>query len=156
MTDDKLEIKELFANNNIPYDLLYLADPSKEAVEDYLKRGFCYMAFINNVLVGEYVLLPTRPYTYELVNLAVDENHQNKGIGKLLISHAIETAKRKNAKVLEVGTGNCGTLQLALYQKCGFTISWIDFDFFTKHYKEEEIVENGIQCKHMVRLRMDL
>ena len=150
-----LTIKQLSTNDNTPYHLLYLADPSKEAVDDYLKRGFCYLAFIDNTLVGEYVLLPTRPFTYELVNVAVDESHQGKGIGKQLINHAIETAKSKKAKVLEVGTGDCGTIHLALYQKCGFTISWIDFDFFTKHY-EEKIVENGLECKHMVRFRMDL
>lgn len=155
MSIDKLQIKRLSVADNIPYDLLYLADPSKEAVEDYLNRGTCYVAFIENTLVGEYVLLPTRPFTYELVNVAVDESYHNKGIGKSLVIHAIETAKSKNAKVLEIGTGNCGTLQLELYQKCGFTISWIDFDFFKKHYKED-IIENGIQCRHMVRLRMDL
>lgn len=155
MTEYELTIKELSTADSIPYSLLHLADPSKEAVEDYLSRGTCYVAFLDNALVGEYVILPTRPFTYELVNLAVDENHQNRGIGKLLINHAIQAAKSKNAKVLEVGTGNCGTSQLALYQKCGFTISWIDFDFFTKHY-EEKIVENGMECRHMVRLRMDL
>lgn len=151
---ERIEIREC-KNDSIPYQLLYLADPSREAVEDYLNRGFCYLAFLANEVVGEYVLLPTRPFTYELVNVAVDEAYQQKGIGKLLIKHAVDTARNKNAKVLEVGTGNCGTSHLALYQKCGFTITWIDFDFFTKHYKEK-IEENGIECRHMVRLSMDL
>lgn len=155
MPTNKLVIKELSLSDKVPYHLLYLADPSKEAVEDYLKRGTCYLAFLNELLVGEYVLLPTRPFTYELVNLAVDENYQGKGIGKQLVLHAIKSAKNSNAKVLEVGTGNCGATQLTLYQKCGFSISWIDFDFFTKHYKGK-IIENGIECKHMVRLRIDL
>ncbi|WP_298614537.1 hypothetical protein [uncultured Odoribacter sp.] len=63
--------------------------------------------------------------------------------------------RRKGAQMLEVGTGNAGIGQLALYQKCGFTIIEIDFDFFRKNYTES-IFENGIECRHMVRLSMDL
>lgn len=138
-----------------PLDLLYLADPSEEAVDDYLARGQCYLGFANDELVGEYVLLPTRPFTVELVNLAVDERFHNKGYGKQLVQHAIGIAKSSNYKVLEVGTGDAGIGQLALYQKCGFSITGIDIDFFKKHYSQV-IFENGIECRHMVRLSMDL
>ena len=31
----------------------------------------------------------------------------------------------------------------------------IDFDYFSKHY-EEEIIENGIVCRDMIRLAMEL
>lgn len=57
--------------------------------------------------------------------------------------------------MLEVGIGNAGMGQLALYQKCGFTIIGTNFDFFRKNYTER-IFENGIECRHMVRLGMDL
>lgn len=65
--------------------------------------------------------------------------------------NAIQTAKSKGYKTIEVGTGNSSIGQLALYQKCGFRITGIDMDFFIKHYPEE-IFENGIQCRDMVRL----
>ena len=139
----------------LPEELLYSADPSRKAVQDYLKRGFCYTGYIGEELVGEYVLLRTRPFTVELVNLAVKEAYHNQGFGKQLVSHAIQEARRMGYTVLEVGTGNAGIGQLALYQKCGFTIIAIDFDFFRKHYPEK-IVENGIECRHMIRLSMDL
>lgn len=139
----------------IPYDLLFLADPSERAVEDYLERGECYVAYLDGKAIGEYVLLPTRPFTIELVNLAVDEDYHNKGYAKRLIAHAVEVAKAKGFEVLEVGTGNAGIGQLALYQKCGFAITSVDLDFFRKHYPEP-IFENGIECRHMVRLTMDL
>jgi len=149
------EIKELSGNDNIPYNLLYMADPFMEAIRDYLKRGICYAGYFEDVAIGVYVLLPTRPFTVELVNLAVSEKYQGMGYGKLFIYHAIETAKLENYQVLEVGTGNSGIGQLALYQKCGFTICSVDFDFFSKHYSES-IIENGIECRHMIRMKMDL
>lgn len=153
MTD--IEIRKINPQDIIPYDLLYLADPSEEAVSDYLQRGTCYLAFYKGELIGEYVLLPTHPFTIELVNLAIKEKHQEKGYGKRLVKHAIQTARENKHKVIEVGTGNAGIGQLALYQKCGFTITGIDFHFFSKHYKEA-IIENGIPCLHMIRLSMDL
>lgn len=64
-------------------------------------------------------------------------------------------ARGQGAKTLEIGTGNSSLNQLGLYQKCGFRIIGVDKDFFTRHY-EDEIVENGIICRDMIRLSMDL
>jgi GNAT superfamily N-acetyltransferase len=152
---DKIEIKRLDNNEGIPYDLLLLADPSIEIINDYINRGDCYGAYVNNNIVGSFVIIRTRPLTLELVNVSVREAYQGKGIGKRLILSAIELAKKENANVLELGTGNSSINQLALYQKCGFRIVGVDRDFFRRHYKEK-IIENGIECIDMIRLSMDL
>ncbi|MHA6251138.1 GNAT family N-acetyltransferase [Oceanobacillus sp. CAU 1775] len=150
-----MDIRLLNENENPPMDLLLLADPSQKIVEEYLNRGDCYIAEDDNQAIGVYVLLPTRPETVEIVNVAVVENHHGKGIGKLLVIDAIKTAKEKGYKTIEIGTGNSSVGQLALYQKCGFRITGIDTDFFIRHY-QEEIFENGIQCRDMIRLSQDL
>ncbi|WP_343770855.1 GNAT family N-acetyltransferase [Clostridium malenominatum] len=148
-------MRKLNKDEKIPYDLLLLADPSIHIIEDYLKRGCCYVAYIDENIAAAYVIIKTRPLTMELVNIAVNEKFQGMGIGKQLILHAIEVAKEEKVKVVEVGTGNSSISQLALYQKCGFRIVGIDRDFFIKHYKEK-IIENGIQCVDMIRLSIDL
>lgn len=150
-----MEIRKLKSDELPPTDLLLLADPFKSKVEEYLKRGECHVAEWDGSIVGVYVLLPTRPDTVELVNIAVCEEHQGKGIGKKLVNHAIENATLLGYKTIEVGTGNSGVGQLALYQKCGFRIVGIDRDFFIRHYPEK-IFENGIPCRDMVRLSQDL
>lgn len=138
-----------------PLELLLLADPSKVIVEEYVNRGECFVAESEQQIVGVYVLLPTRPETVELVNLSVAYNQHGKGIGKQLVLDAIQTAKSIGYKTIEIGTGNSSIGQLALYQKCGFRIIGVDLDFFIRHYPEE-IFENGIQCRDMVRLSQDL
>lgn len=152
---DNIIVAKLAVDDEVPYDLLLLADPSVEIINDYIYRGDCYVAYKDNNIVGAYVMMKTRPLTLELVNIAVDGAHQGKGIGKSLIFSAIEMARGQGVKVLDVGTGNSSISQLALYQKCGFRIVSIDRDFFKKHYKED-IVENGIECIDMLRLSMDL
>jgi len=150
-----MEIRKLAVQEQPPMDLLLLADPSVRLVRDYLQRGQCYVAILEDSIVGVYVLIPTRPDTIELVNVAVDESHHGKGIGKKLVLHSIDVAKSLGYKTIEVGTGNSSVGQLALYQKCGFRMNWIDRDFFLRHY-EEEIYENGIQVVDMVRLSQDI
>lgn len=146
-----MEIKRLEKHGKVPMELLLLADPSKSIVEDYVEKGDCFIAESEGQIIGIYVLLPTRPKTVEIVNVAVAEDHQGKGIGKLLVSDAIRVAKTQGYKTIEIGTGNSSIGQLALYQKCGFRIVSVDHNYFIKHYSGE-IYENGIQCIDMIRL----
>ncbi|MGE7366402.1 GNAT family N-acetyltransferase [Desemzia incerta] len=148
-------IRKLQPDEAPPMDLLLSADPSRKIIEAYLTRAECFVMENQNQLIGTYILLPTRPETVELVNIAIQENFQNKGIGKQLIRHALERAKEQGFQTLEVGTGNSSIAQLAFYQKCGFRITGVDRDFFTEHY-EGELMENGILCRDMIRLSKSL
>jgi ribosomal protein S18 acetylase RimI-like enzyme len=150
-----MKIRKIHIDEIPPMDLLLLADPSTKLIEEYLNRGDCYVAEIDTLIIGVYILLPTRPSTVELVNIAVSEQHHGKGIGKLLVLDAIKVARTKGFKTIEIGTGNSSIGQLALYQKCGFRIIGVDLDFFVRHYPME-IKENGIQCRDMIRLSQDL
>ncbi|OAH59234.1 MULTISPECIES: GNAT family N-acetyltransferase [Bacillaceae] len=150
-----MDIRKLKTDEELPLDLLLLADPSQALIEDYVQRGECFLAESDRQIIGVYVLLPTRPETVELVNIAVMETHHDRGIGKQLIIDAIQRAKSKGYRTIEVGTGNSSIGQLALYQKCGFRITGVDRDFFIRHYSEE-IFEKGIQCRDMVRLSQEL
>jgi ribosomal protein S18 acetylase RimI-like enzyme len=148
-------IRNRKTDEDLPMELLLLADPSEEIVKEYVTRGECFVAELEQKMVGVYVLLPTRPETIELVNVAVAEEMHGRGIGKQLVMDAVKVARSKGYKTIEVGTGNSGIGQLALYQKCGFRMVGVDMDFFIRHYSEE-IYENGIQCRDMIRLAQDL
>jgi len=138
----------------VPIDLLLLADPSEEMIDEYIRTGITFLAKHHSEIVGVLVLLKTRPYTMEIMNIAVYEKYQNKGVGKRLIMKAIEYAKNCMMKTLEIGTGNPGIIQIMLYQKCGFRITGVELDHFRKHYKEK-IFENGIECRDMIRMRIE-
>ncbi|PWW40890.1 putative GNAT family acetyltransferase [Paenibacillus pabuli] len=151
----KLSFRILDWEEEKPYELLLMADPSKAIVDEYLSRGVCFIAEYEGEMVGEFVLLKTRPETVEIVNIAVQEELQGQGVGKHMIKEAIEAARRLGGRTVEIGTGNSSFHQLKLYQRCGFRIVGVDRDFFVKHY-EEEIIEDGIRCVDMIRLALDL
>ncbi|ALS02880.1 GNAT family acetyltransferase [Enterococcus silesiacus] len=137
------------------YDLLLSADPNKQLVDDYIKRGLCFELIFNNTVAGILVLLPTRPETLEIVNIAVSESYQGQGLGEKLIQFALAYATNHSYKTVEIGTGSTSLGQLYLYQKCGFRMTSIDRDFFLRHY-QDEIVENKLVLKDMVRLSIDI
>ncbi|WP_174842636.1 GNAT family N-acetyltransferase [Sporosarcina luteola] len=150
-----LSIRKLQPQETPPYDLLLLADPSRELVNAYIAEGECYIAEEQNDSIGVFVMVPLTNGTVEIKNIAVREDKQGHGIGRKLLQEAIEIAKSNGYKSIEIGTGNSSIDQLALYQKCGFRISDIIKDFFVQYY-DEVIMENGIQCKDMILLRMEI
>lgn len=141
-------------NEIIPTELLLLSDPSEEVINEYIDSCVKFTAKINSQIVGALLLLSTRPKTMEIMNISVYETYQNQGIGKQLILHAIEYVKAQKISILEIGTGNPGIIQIMLYQKCGFRIVGVELDYFRKNHKEK-IYENGIECRDMIRMRME-
>ena len=140
--------------NSIPIDLLLLSDPSEEVISEYINLSNNFIAIYNDKIVGALLLLRTRPRTMEIMNISVYEEYQNKGIGKQLIKAAINYAKESKIKKLEIGTGNPGVGQMMIYQKCGFRIVGVELDYFRKNHNEK-IIENGIECRDMIRMEME-
>lgn len=150
-----LVINRFYEPSKLHYDLLLDADPSIDNINSYLCRSICFESKIKEETVGIIILLPTRPHTAEIVNVAVLPKYQGQGIAQNMINSILKKARSLNIKTITVGTGSTSFKQLYLYQKCGFRVSCIDTNFFLKHY-DFEIIENGLVLKDMIRLSIDL
>lgn len=150
-------IRTLRAAEPAPMDLLLLADPSVDVIESYLSRSIVYVAErVPSDIIGVCAVLPTRPRTMEIVNVAVSEAWQQRGIGQRMLRAVMEDVCRKHrVSRLEIATGNSSFSQLRLYQKLGFRMSHIEHDFFVQNYAEP-IFENGLQCRDLVHLWRDV
>lgn len=153
--DNALTIRDQGADEEVPYHLLLEADPSRELVDAYLQHGKLRLAFLDDKLIGVYVLRADENKTVEIMNISIEKTLQGRGFGKHLILDAVNFAKSHGASELIVATGNSSISQLAFYQKCGFRISKIVPDHFLKHYPEK-IIEDGIWCRDQIILSMDL
>jgi len=151
---DQIIIRQLCNLDILPLELLLQADPSEQIVMEYVQSGTTYIATRNDQTVGVIVLLKTKPRAAEIMNVSVKEEYQNKGIAKRLIAHALDFAKANDITTVEIGTGNPGMQQMMLYQKCGFRIIGVDLDFFRRNYPEP-IFENGLECRDMIRMRIE-
>lgn len=144
-------IEQLKDLSRAPYDLLLMADPSREMIESYLSKGVCYVAKKASEMVGVVVLTERDARVIEIMNIAVKASEQGQGLGRTLLDYCEKMSRDAGYGRLVIGTGNSSIAQLILYQKAGFEITDIQKDFFVTQYKEP-IIENGIHCKHKIVL----
>ena len=150
-----VSIRQLDDNENIPYDLLLLADPSKEMIDRYVAQSKVFVATLNLNIIGTLVLFPVSAHAAEIKNIAVKGEFQGKGVGKLLLDFAIETARKENYSSICIATANSSVGQLHLYQTKEFEVTGMIKNFFLDNYPEP-IYEKGIQAKHLIVLTRNL
>lgn len=75
--------------------------------------GSCYLNIILN-LTRE-----ARPYAV-IENVITDAMHRNKGVGKMLITRAVDTAREADCYKVVLMTGRKDDSVHAFYKKCGF------------------------------------
>ena len=138
----------------VPYDLLLLADPSKELIDQYITTGQLYLAKYNTEIVGCYVLYPWDSNTTEIKNIAIHEKFQNQGIGSLLLKDAILRAKNgfiktsyRNRKFQYGAALSVPEIRIQNFR---------DPKKFLQNNYPEPIWENGIECTDMILLTMEL
>ncbi|HEV8513320.1 MAG TPA: GNAT family N-acetyltransferase [Cyclobacteriaceae bacterium] len=139
----------------IPYGLLLLADEFVEVIDKYIFDSEIYVYQEGGKIIALYALYKVDNDEAEIKNIAVDADHQNKGIGKALLNEATARAKEKGFKILSIGTGDAMMMQLHLYQKAGFEMDMIKKNFYLDNYPTP-VYENGLRLKHMVMLKKKL
>lgn len=148
-------IRQLSKEEEIPYDLLLLADETIEAINKYIFDSDIYIYEQNYNKIALYVLQIINENVIEIKNIAVSPVYQGQGIGQFLLKDAAERAKAKGFKTIIIGTGDVLMMQLQLYQKAGFEIYDIKKNFFINNYPAP-IYENGMQLKDMILLKKEL
>lgn len=148
-------LRKLSAGEDIPYELLLLADETREAIDRYIPGAEIYVHEKERKLIAAVVLQVTDEKSIEIKNIAVETGSQGMGIGSAIINTIAAMAKQRGFAQLLIGTGDHSTKELALYRKLGFKDFRIIKDFFIEHYPEP-IIENGKQLKDMILLKKDI
>jgi N-acetylglutamate synthase-like GNAT family acetyltransferase len=144
-------IRKLQDSEEIPYQLLLLADETKKAIDKYIFDSEIFVMEKNDEIIALYALKTINTKQIEIKNIAVSTDLQGKDIGSFLLKDAFERAKDLGFQSLLIGTGDASLRQLALYQREGFTKYEVINDFFIDNYPEP-IYENGMQLKDMIVL----
>ncbi len=139
----------------LPWELLLEADPSRSRIESYLDDELTRVAKLDDAVIGVYALKRHDATAFELMNIAVAQSHRGTGLGRRLLGHAIGLAESKGARVIDVGTGNSSFDALRFYQRAGFRIVGVLPNYFIDNY-DAPIFENAIQCIDLIRLRLTL
>jgi ribosomal protein S18 acetylase RimI-like enzyme len=148
-------ITELLDLEDLPWDLLLLADPDKKIVENYIykSRIFVYEDDMDEIQ-GEIVVLKHRDKNhYEIMNVAVNPNHYRQGIGRQLMLYALhEILSYNDLAEIYVKTGDITDYAIKLYESVGFKIVEVVKDYFIDYY-EEPIYEHGERLRNQVIMK---
>ncbi len=100
-----------------PNDVIQLSNPKEEILD---KGGKIFFALNNDEVVGTVSLLKVSDEEYELGKMAVTEKYKSAGIGKMLMTHCIEEAKKLKAKKLSLFSNTKLEAAIHVYRKYGF------------------------------------
>ena len=133
------------------WDLLLLADPSREEVQKYLPYSEVFVAKLDNQIVGVLALNKLSERVSEIKNIAVSPVYQRLGIGRNLLTHVISNLRNQIGQEIRICTCSTSVRQLSLYKKAGFKIVCVEKGHFLNNYPEP-IFENGARCEDLVVL----
>jgi ribosomal protein S18 acetylase RimI-like enzyme len=153
----EVTIEKLGPEEDMPYDLLLLADETMDAIDKYAERSNVYVARHENSFqpIAAFVLKMPAETEMEIWNIAVASEFQCKGVGSYLLNWICLFAQLNNCKIIWVGTPDSASRQINFYKKNGFVISEVIKNYFIDNYPEP-IFENGVYLKDMVLLKKTL
>lgn len=108
--------------DEIPWELLQLADPDEERVRDYVDADYTRVAKYRGEAIGVYVVRALTPTRYELCNLAVAPAFRRRGLGRWLLGHAIGLSETKGGREILVRNPPLE----GLFERCGFVATGDD------------------------------
>ncbi|MCL1936758.1 MAG: GNAT family N-acetyltransferase [Defluviitaleaceae bacterium] len=136
-------------------NMLLIADPDEKIIKSYINKGDLIIMEDKDKIIGICHFKPLDIINVEITNIAIDETLHNKGYGSTILKYTINFIKNKGYKSIFIGTGNSSISNIAFYQKNGFDLFDLWINYFLYKY-DDKIYENGIQCKHMLRFKLEL
>ncbi|MCC9044428.1 GNAT family N-acetyltransferase [Myroides sp. M-43] len=149
------KIERIDDSQLLPYPLLLLADETVHAIDKYVFDSDVYVLKEGGNDLAVFCLYQIDIDTVELKNIAVSSDFQGRGVGSLLIKRIVQLASAEGYHQIIVGTADCGVDQIRFYERNGFKKYGIKKDFFIENY-EEPIIENGIQLRDMIMLKINI
>ena len=136
-------------------DLFALADDSTEQVERYRDLGRVLVARDGPDVIGHLQLIgDERENTVEVKSLAVREDRQGEGVGRMLMQRAIAVAREEKHSGLLVATAAADTGALRFYQRLGFRLLRVERDVFTPEAGYPPVDIDGVHLRDRVWLSL--
>jgi GNAT superfamily N-acetyltransferase len=135
--------------------LLLLAEPSAQALEWSLAHMIdaIYRMDMDGRAVGA-ATVQWRNDPAEIIELAIAEEVQGRGLGRQLVQWLVGEARRRRKQKLIVGTANASLDNIRFYQRCDFRMDHVRRDYFW--YYPQTQYENGIAVRDMLVFSVEL
>jgi GNAT superfamily N-acetyltransferase len=138
-------------------DLFALADDAPAAVSAYRELGRVLVARDGPTVIGHLQLVGgDSADEAEVKSMAVREDRQGAGVGRMLLERAAAACREENRSTLLVATAAADTRVLRFYQLLGFRLLRVERDAFTHETGYPDIEIDGIALRDRVWLSLTL
>jgi GNAT superfamily N-acetyltransferase len=138
-------------------DLFAEADDSPAAVSAYRDLGRVLVAREGSDVVGHLQLVDgDGADEAEVKSVAVREERQGEGIGRMLVERAAAVCREERRSTLLVATAAADTRVLRFYQLLGFRLLRVERDAFTPETGYSDVDVDGIPLRDRVWLSLAL
>jgi GNAT superfamily N-acetyltransferase/catechol 2,3-dioxygenase-like lactoylglutathione lyase family enzyme len=138
-------------------DLFALADDSPAAVSADRDLGRVLVARDGPVVIGHLQLVAgERSDEAEVKSVAVREDRQGAGVGRMLLERAAAVCREEHRSTLLAATAAADSRVLRFYQLLGFRLLRIERDVFTPQAGYPEIDVDGVPLRDQVWLSLTL
>jgi GNAT superfamily N-acetyltransferase/catechol 2,3-dioxygenase-like lactoylglutathione lyase family enzyme len=138
-------------------DLFGLADDSSARVRSYRDLGRVLVARDGPIVIGHLQLITgERADLAEVKSLAVREDRQGAGVGRMLLNRSVSVCLEENRSALLVATAAADTRVLRFYQLLGFRMLRVERDVFTPEAGYPKMDVDGIPLRDQVWLSLTL
>ena len=138
-------------------DLFALADDSPAALSAYRDLGRVLLARDGPAVIGHLLLVAgDSAGAAEVKSIAVREDRQGTGVGRLLVERAIAACREECRSVVVVATAAADVGVLRFYQRLGFRLLRVERDAFTPEAGYPEIEIDGVPLRDRVWLSLSL
>ncbi|MBI2599674.1 GNAT family N-acetyltransferase [Candidatus Daviesbacteria bacterium] len=89
-----------------------------------VNSGYCFVASINNIIVGFLLAYETQPFLKNIYirYIGINPKYQGQGIGSLIYKRLISKAKKNNNKNIIALINLDNSQSMKLHKKLGFTL----------------------------------
>jgi ribosomal protein S18 acetylase RimI-like enzyme len=157
MSYEHYKVLKLQPHDELPYELLLLADETTAVIQKYIYDCDVYVIKEKNesLPVAVFALYRISDRELEIRNIAVSEFAQGQGLGSQIIHQIKRIAILAKFKRIIVGTPSVSPALIRFYEKNGFSKYDLRKGFYLKYYPAP-IVESGVMLRDMLLLKQDL
>lgn len=111
---------------------------------DSLHAGYsCWVYESDSELIGYAVMMSVLDEAH-LLNISIADKHQGRGLGRAMLNHLIETARRHGATMMFLEVRPSNKNAIALYESIGFNEFSVRKGYYPAHNGREDAILMGL------------
>jgi ribosomal-protein-alanine N-acetyltransferase len=111
---------------------------TKGIFRDCLRVGYCCWCYERDGCLEGYGVMSVAAGESHILNLTVRPESQRQGLGRKLINHFLQLARRHDADVVMLEVRPSNQAAIGLYQKCGFNEIGIRRNYYPAEHGRED------------------